>query len=123
MELTEIEVGGMSVVEGAPGEPFMAGAGDVNLLIEACFFYRARAALLYAPNLPAQFFDLSSRQAGEILQKLRNYQLRLAVVRPPGSVALSRRFEELMIEERREPYFGLFESRDAALAWIADPGV
>ena len=123
MELTETAVGGMSVVEGAPGEPFMAGAGDVTLLIEACFFYGARAALLYAPNLPERFFDLSSGQAGEILQKLRNYQLRLAVVRPPGSAALSRRFEELMLEERREPHFGLFETREAALAWIAEPGV
>jgi hypothetical protein len=122
MELTEIEVGGVTVVEGSAGEPFMAGASDVNLLIEACFSSGARAALLYAPNLPAQFFDLSSRQAGEMLQKLRNYQLRLAVVRPPGSAPLSRRFEELMIEERREPYFGLFDTREAALAWIAEPG-
>jgi hypothetical protein len=123
MDLTVIEVDGMTVMEGLPDEPFMADARDVTLLIEACFSYGARAALLYAPNLPARFFDLSSGQAGEILQKLRNYHMRLAVVCPPGSVTLSRRFEELMVEERREPHFGLFDSRDAALAWIAAPGV
>jgi hypothetical protein len=123
MDLTEIEVGGVTLVEGSAGEPFMAGAGDVNLLIEACFSSGAQAALLCAANLPARFFDLSSGQAGEILQKLRNYRIRLAVVCPPGSVTLSRRFEELMIEERREPHFGLFDTRDEALAWLAAPGV
>ena len=66
--------------------------------------------------------DLSSGEAGEILQKLRNYRLRLAVVCPPGIVALSRRFEEQMVEERRDPHFGLFESREQALAWLAAPG-
>ena len=65
---------------------------------------------------------LERLQAGETLQKLRNYQLRLAVVCPPGSVTLSRRFEELMIEERREPHFGLFDTREEALAWLAAPG-
>lgn len=122
MELSEVQVGDLSVVEGRPGEPFMAGAGDAALLIEACWSSGAQAALLYAPNLPPQFFDLSSGQAGEILQKLRNYRLRLAVVCPPGGVALSRRFEELMVEERREPHFGLFDTREQALAWLAAPG-
>lgn len=123
MEFTVIQVDSTTVVEGVPGEPFMAGARDVALLIEECLSSSAGAALLYAANLSPQFFDLSSGQAGEILQKLRNYHLRLAVVCPPGSVTLSRRFEELMIEERREPYFGLFDARDEALAWIASPGV
>jgi hypothetical protein len=122
MELSVIEVGGMSAVEGQAEQPFMAGAGDAALLIEACMSYGVQAALLSAANLPAQFFDLSSGQAGEILQKLRNYRIRLAVICPPGSVTLSRRFEELMREERRDPYFGLFDTREAALAWLAAPG-
>jgi len=31
-------------------------------------------------NLPAEFFDLSTRLAGEILQKFSNYHMRLAIV-------------------------------------------
>jgi len=45
-------------------------------------------ALLYSSNLPPAFFDLSSREAGTVLQKLRNYR------------------------------FGIFESREAALEWL-----
>lgn len=46
----------------------------------------AGSALLYAPNLTAKF-DLSSREAGAILQKLRDYRIRLAVVCPVVSTS------------------------------------
>ena len=42
-----------------------------------------------AENLNPAFFDLSSGDAGAVLQKLLNYDVRLAVVRAPGSVALN----------------------------------
>lgn len=74
-------------------------------------------ALLYASNLSAGFFDLSSGEAGAILQRLRNYGVRLAVVCPPGSVQFSR-FGEMVAEERRRPDFGVFETRDAACEWL-----
>jgi hypothetical protein len=88
-------------------------------LLEACFSAGARAALLYAENLPAAFFDLSSGQAGAVLQKLRTYGVRLAVVSPPGQVEVSTRFGEMVAEESRGRHFGLFETREAARAWLA----
>jgi hypothetical protein len=79
------------------------------------------AALLYADNLTDAFFDLSSGQAGAILQKLRNYGVRLAVVSRPGSVQFSSRFGEMLAEERQGRYFGLFETRRAAREWLGRP--
>ena len=58
------------------GLPLLAKVGDVTLVIEACFSNQAKFTLLYASNLTPNFFDLSSGEAGEILQKLRNYQIR-----------------------------------------------
>lgn len=118
MKLTLVEQGGASFVEGAPGEPFMASANDVDRLIESCFAEGARAALLYAANLPPAFFDLSSGEAGIVLQKLRNYRIQLVVVCPPGSVAFSSRFSEMAADERRGSHFGLAEDRAAALDWL-----
>jgi hypothetical protein len=86
--------------------------------VEACLSEGAEAALLYPENLPAGFFDLSTAQAGALLQQLRNYRLRLAVVCPPGAVEPSRRFGDMVREERRTGYFDLFESRAEALAWL-----
>lgn len=117
-ELTLVEEEGIKVLEGPPDTPFMSGIDDANRVIEACLSYGVGVVLLYAANLPAGFFDLSSRQAGEILQKLRNYRLRLAVVYTPGSVQFSSRFGEMAAEESRTGYFGLFETRAAALEWL-----
>jgi hypothetical protein len=120
MELDTVEAGGVTAVEGRPGAAFMASAADVRTLLEWCFSAGSRAALLYAENLPSEFFDLSSGVAGEVLQKLRNYHVRLAVVAPPGSVRFSSRFGELLEEARRGPDFGVFETREAARAWLAE---
>lgn len=117
MELKTVEESGATAVEGAPGTALMTKPGDVDVVIEACFGSGASSALLYAENLPAAFFDLSSGQAGAILQKLRQYRIRLAVV--GGRERFSSRFGEVVEEERRQGHFGVFESRDAARAWLA----
>lgn len=119
--LAIVEDAGVRVVEGAPGQRFMSSVKDAGLVIEACLSARTRAALLYADNLTAAFFDLSSGEAGEILQKLRNYRIRLAVVCAPGQVQFSSRFGEMLAEERRGPYFGVFDTRADARAWLAQP--
>jgi GrpB-like predicted nucleotidyltransferase (UPF0157 family) len=117
--LSLVEESGVHVVEGAPNEPLMTRVDDASRLIEACFSHRARLALLYASNLTERFFDLSSGDAGAILQKLRNYGVRLAVVCPPGSVQFSSRFGEMLAEEHRRRDFRVFETRAAAREWLS----
>jgi hypothetical protein len=121
MELTLVDEGGVKAVEGQPEEKFMASVQDLDRVIEACFASGAEAALLYSANLTGAFFDLSSGEAGAILQKLRNYRIRLAVVCPAGSVTLSSRFGEMAAEEQRGRHFGLFETRQAAREWLRRP--
>jgi hypothetical protein len=118
MELMVVEEENVKVVEGHPDAPFMVAIGDAGRVIEACLSNGTDAALLYTDNLTGGFFDLSSREAGEILQKLRNYGVRLAVVCPPGRVAFSSRFGEMVTEERQRRYFGVFETRVAAREWL-----
>ena len=71
----------------------------------------------YPENLPARFFDLSSGEAGQILQRLRTYHVRIALVRSPA-LQLSSRFAELLEEEQRGPYFRLFDARAEAQEWL-----
>lgn len=118
MTLTVVDEGGVKVVEGLPDQDFMITVGDTNPVIEACLSEGVRSVLLYAQNLTHAFFDLSSGEAGAILQKLRNYGIRLAVVCAPGRVRFSSRFGEMVAEERRGPHFGVFETRAAARAWL-----
>lgn len=118
MELNAYELSGLSVVEGPPGQPLMRQVSAVNTVLEVCFEHHARALILYSENLTEQFFDLSSGEAGEILQKLRNFNIRLAVIGSPD-LRLSSRFGELLADERRGPYFRLLDTRAAAHEWLA----
>ena len=95
---------------------------DIDRLIEVCLSERVLKALVYAGNLTPLFFDLSSGQAGAILQKLRNYRIRLAVVQSPD-IPLSRRFSEAADEERRRGSFGLFDDRQSARDWLRTSAV
>ena len=119
MELTVAEEAGVRFVEAPPDLRLLRTIEDATLLVEACFSHRAASALLYAPNLTGNFFDLSSGEAGAILQKLRNYRIRLAVVCPPGTVQFSSRFGEMAAEESRAGYFQVFESVAAAREWLS----
>lgn len=121
MTLAIVEDAGIKAVEGTPGQKFMNSVKDAGLVVEACLSARTRSALLHAENLTPAFLDLSSGEAGEILQKLRNYKIRLAVVCAPGQVQFSSRFGEMLAEERRGPYFGVFDTRAQARAWLAQP--
>jgi len=121
MELRAVDEHGVTLVEGAPDTPFLSASREVGRLLEACFSAHTKRALLYASNLPPQFFDVSSLDAGEVLQKLRNYRVRLAVVSDRATTA-STRFHELLAAERRDRHFDLFETRSAAVAWLAADG-
>jgi hypothetical protein len=87
---------------------------DATLVIEACFSARVANALLYPENLTPHFFDLSSGEAGEVLDKLRRFHLRMAIVCEPGAVEFSSRFTEILADDLR-----VFGTRTQALQWLA----
>jgi len=103
-------------LEGEPHASLLIRAQDPSPLIEACFSAGIRRVLLYPSNLTANFFDLSSGEAGEILQKLRGFRIRVAVVCPPGSVRFSNRFPEILSEV--SDFFRVFETADPARDWL-----
>lgn len=117
--LPTVDEEGVLAVEGARGRSIFSAADDIDRVLEACFGADCGAALLYAENLPPEFFDVSSGVAGVMLQKLRLYGVRLAVVRAREGGAVSSRFGELAAEEQRRRDFGVFASRAEARAWLA----
>ncbi len=118
-QLAISEEAGLRFVEGPKNRELMHTAKDVDLVVEACFSSHINVTLLYASNLPKNFFDLSSGEAGTILQKLRNYRIRLAIVWTPADAQLNTRFREMAREEKRGNHFRLFESREEARNWLA----
>lgn len=119
VEFNLVEESNGLAVEASADAPLMQSANDVRVVIEACMYDRAEAVFLYPKNMSPGFFDLSSGDAGEVLQKLRNYQIRLAIICPnPADIQFSSRFGEMLEEESNGPYFGVFSSREKALEWL-----
>ena len=119
LELKLVDEAGVRFIESSSDRQLLQTALDADLLVEACLSHGVDGLLLSATNLTRGFFDLSSGEAGAILQKLRNYRIRLAVVCVPGTAPLSRRFGELLAEEARSNQFRLFGSREAAREWLS----
>jgi hypothetical protein len=117
MELKLATANGQSYVEGSPGKLLIQDISGVTLILEFCFSNRVNRVLLSSENLAEEFFDLSTGMAGEILQKLRNYRARLAIVYSPDQ-QLNKRFSEMIAEESKRGYFRVFQQLDSAQNWL-----
>jgi hypothetical protein len=110
--------GGQRIIEGMPGSRLLESAEDVVDLIGLCFEHSTRSVLLYAENLTERFFDLSSGEAGTVLQKLRNYHIKLAVVLPPDGAPQTEMFRQMAAEESRGNEFRIFEDKVSGEDWL-----
>ena len=91
--------------------------GDALDIIGSCSGHDTDRVLLHSSALPADFFDLSTRFAGEFLQKLVNYRVRVAGLFEERE-GYSERFREFLYEAGRGQQFRAFETRAEALAWL-----
>lgn len=62
------------------GGSLIAREGDINDVMSAAWENEAVLVAIPVPRLHADFFRLSTRLAGDIIQKLVNHGLRLAIV-------------------------------------------
>ena len=91
---------------------------DILEIVAACSENGTQNVILYETNLPPEFFDLKTRLAGALFQKLANYHLRGAAIISMGQIK-SERFKELIVECNRGQLFRFFEDKEAAEKWLA----
>ena len=80
-----------------------------------------RALLLDQDALPAEFFDLGTRLAGELLHKLSTYRIRMAGVVPDPSVHPTV-FQDFLRETNTGQQFRFFPTRQQAIDWLESEG-
>jgi PadR family transcriptional regulator AphA len=73
--------------------------------------------LLDESQLGANFFDLHTGLAGEVLQKFTNYRVRLAIV-VADAQAHGSRFSELVREHRSHAAVRFFDTEQRARQWL-----
>ena len=98
-------------------EPDSASAANPAGCVVRCIEHDTRALLFDGGALPPAFFDLSTGVAGELVQKLVNYGVRMAAVVPDLS-AHSRPFQDFAREANVGRRFRFFATRAEAVAWL-----
>jgi hypothetical protein len=88
---------------------------DISDLIGAA--YGVDGLLLTETDLAPEFFDLRTGIAGELFQKLTNYQIRTALV-ITNPERHGSRFAELAYEHRVHNAIRFFDNADDALMWL-----
>jgi hypothetical protein len=118
MKVVAIERSGQRLLECVE---LLPRASEALELVSLCHEHDSNRVLIESHTLPAEFFDLRTGLAGEILQKLVNYHVRLAGVFPSES-DYNPRFRELLLEAKRGKSFRSFAAREDAEAWLAGGG-
>ena len=98
--------------------PQPAGAFDPVGVVTACIESGTHGLLVDDGVLPPAFFDLSTRVAGTLVQRLTQYEIRMAAVVPDPSIH-SRPFQDFAREANAgRSWFRFFPDRDQAVAWL-----
>jgi hypothetical protein len=97
--------------------PQQAGRFHAMSVITACIESGQPALLLDEDALAPEFFDLSTGIAGELVQKLTLYEIRMAGVVPNPSIH-SRPFQDFAREANHGGWFRFFPTREQAVAWL-----
>jgi len=92
----------------------------VDLLGNASY-QEAIGIVVQERHLYPEFFDLSTRMAGEILQKFSNYRMKLAIVGDFSKYA-SKSLKDFMLESNKTGHIIFVASNEEALKKMTDRG-
>ncbi|WP_293300214.1 DUF4180 domain-containing protein [Pedobacter sp. UBA4863] len=76
--------------------------------------------IMHEQNITPEFFDLSTKMAGEILQKFSNYKMRLAIVGNFSNYQ-SQSFKDFVYESNKLGQINFVNSKSAALKILSEP--
>jgi hypothetical protein len=94
-----------------------SGPFDPTAIVRGCVENDAQSILLDEAALPAEFFDLSSGLAGELLHRLSIYRMRMAAV-VPDPPPHSANFQAFVQEANQGNQYRFFATRREAIAWL-----
>jgi hypothetical protein len=97
----------------------VADLDDALSIVAAGYEMNTNRVLLRDRQLPAQFFELQTRFAGEFIQKLVNYQITVACVFEDGRPS-NHPFREYIGEAKRGRQFRSFTDEGEAIAWLEE---
>jgi hypothetical protein len=95
----------------------MHTAEEAAELLMNCHYQGADSLIVHEHNLPAAFFDLKTRLAGDILQKFSTYQGRLAII-GDFSKYKSQSLRDFIYESNKDKRINFVGTQEEAIATL-----
>jgi hypothetical protein len=118
MDINVIRIAEKQYIAGIPGKKLIQTEADVTRILELCYENDTNRVLLFAENFSDHFFDLSSGEAGMILQKFSVYFVKVAAVLSLDKLPHSHKFEEMATEANSGNQFRIFNDLQQAEQWL-----
>lgn len=112
------EMSGEKYIRCVPSDEPICSERQALDLLGACCEYDVGRIMLPDGALGEAFFRLGTGVAGAILQKLTNYQTRVAIV-IEDETAVKGKFREFITECNRGGGVHFFQNEEAAAVWLA----
>ncbi|MES2588331.1 MAG: DUF4180 domain-containing protein [Bacteroidota bacterium] len=105
---------GIRIAEVISDTIVISSAEDGLNLLGDLYYQDFDKIILYEKNITADFFDLKTGIAGEILQKFSNYRVRLAIIGTFENYQ-SKSFKDFMFESNKMKQINFVESLEEGL--------
>lgn len=106
-----------TVAEILPGSPLIACSGEMLDLMAEAGYQNCSALIIHRETFHADFFDLKTGLAGEILQKFSNYRMRLSIVGDFSDLR-SKSLNDFIRESNRTGIICFVKSTEEALSLL-----
>ncbi len=114
MKIKTHNIGLIKVAEVISDEIIVLSPADALDIMGNAYYDGADSIILHEKNIFADFFDLKTKMAGEILQKFSNYRMRLAIV-GDFSKYTSKSLKDFIYESNKGKLINFVSSTEEAL--------
>jgi hypothetical protein len=90
---------------------------DALDIIALCWEHETNYVVIHNAALSESFFDLKTKAAGNIIQKLVNYGIKAAAIIQHETIQ-NERFKEMSLEINKGNHFRMYESKEEAENWL-----
>jgi molybdopterin-guanine dinucleotide biosynthesis protein A len=90
---------------------------DALDLISLCWEHETSFVVIHNEALSESFFDLKTKAAGNIIQKLVNYGAKAAAIISQETIQ-NERFKEMAMEINKGNHFRMYGSKEEAENWL-----
>lgn len=114
MQIQTIEINNQKIAEVISDEIIICGVQDGLDLLGNLYYQGFEKVILYQKNIIADFFDLKTGIAGEILQKFTNYRMPLIIIGEFENIQ-SKSLNDFIFESNKGKQVNFLKSKEEAV--------